>query len=145
MRLKHTFRLPPALGARLGEYALRRRISQALVVEAALESFLSPDGAEQLEAALSRRLDRISRQADRIEHLAQVILEALGLFVRFWLANTLALPEAALAAQQAKGRERYENFLAALGRRLAKGASLSRDIEAAPAASDEGEESRANT
>lgn len=145
MRLKHTFRLPPALGARLAEYALRRRISQALVVEAALESFLSPDGAEQLEAALSRRLDRISRQADRIEHLAQVILEALGLFVRFWLANTLALPEAALAAQQAKGRERYENFLAALGRRLAKGASLSRDIEAAPAASEEGEDPQADT
>ena len=145
MRLKHTFRLPPALGARLAEYALRRRISQALVVEAALESFLSPDGAEQLEAALSRRLDRISRQADRIEHLAQVILEALGLFVRFWLANTLALPEAALAAQQAKGRERYENFLAALGRRLAKGASLSRDIEAAPAASEEGGDPQADT
>lgn len=132
MRIKHTFRLPPALGARLAEYALRRRISQALVVEAALESFLSPDGAEQLEAALSRRLDRLSRQADRIEHVAQIILEALGLFVRFWLANTLALPEAALAAQQAKGRERYDNFLAALGRRLAKGASLSRDIEAGP-------------
>jgi predicted transcriptional regulator len=132
MRIKHTFRLPPALGARLAEYALRRRISQALVVEAALESFLSPDGAEQLEAALSRRLDRLSRQADRIEHVAQIILEALGLFVRFWLANTLALPEAALSAQQAKGRERYDNFLAALGRRLAKGASLSRDIEAAP-------------
>lgn len=145
MRLKHTFRLPPALGARLAEYALRRRISQALVVEAALESFLSPDGAEQLEAALSRRLDRLSRQADRIEHVAAVILEALGLFVRFWLANTLALPEAALAAQQAKGRERYENFLAALGRRLAKGASLSRDIEAAPAASEEGEDPQANT
>ena len=130
MRIKHTFRLPPALGARLAEYALRRRLSQALVVEAALESFLSPDGAEQLEAALSRRLDRLSRQADRIERICEMILEALGLFVRFWLANTLALPESALAAQQAKGRERYENFLAALGRRLAKGASLSRDIEA---------------
>lgn len=130
MRIKHTFRLPPALGARLAEYALRRRISQALVVEAALESFLSPDGPEQLEAALGRRLDRLSRQADRIEQIAGIILEALGLFVRFWLANTLALPEAALPAQQAKGRERYANFLAALGRRLAKGASLPQDIAA---------------
>lgn len=130
MRIKHTFRLPPSLGARLAEYALRKRLSQAVVVEAALESFLSPDGAEQLEAALSRRLDRLSRQADRIEQVVGIVLEALGLFVRFWLANTLALPEAALPAQQAKGRERYENFLAALGRRLAKGASLPRDIEA---------------
>jgi predicted transcriptional regulator len=130
MRIKHTFRLPPALGARLAEYALRRRISQALVVEAALESFLSPDGAEQLEAALSRRLDRLSRQADRIEQVVGIVLEALGLFVRFWLANTLALPEAALPAQQAKGRERYQNFLTSLGRRLAKGASLPQDIAA---------------
>jgi predicted transcriptional regulator len=137
MRVKHTFRLPPALGKRLAEYALRRRISQALVVEAALESFLSPDGAEHLEAALSRRLDRLSRQSDRIEHLAGIILEALGLFVRFWLANTLALPEAALAAQQAKGRERYQNFLTSLGRRLAKGVSLSRDIEASAREPDE--------
>lgn len=130
MRVKHTFRLPPALGARLAEYALRRRISQALVVEAALESFLSPDGAEQLEAALSRRLDRLSRQADRIEQVVGIVLEALGLFVRFWLANTLALPEAALPAQQAKGRERYQNFLTSLGRRLAKGSSLPQDIAA---------------
>ena len=130
MRTKHTFRLPPQLAARLADYALRRRISQALVVEAALESFLSPDGAEQLEAALSRRLDRLSRQADRIEHQSVIANEALGLFVRFWLANTLALPEAALTAQQAKGRERYENFLASLGRRLAKGKTLSQDIAA---------------
>lgn len=128
MRTKHTFRLPPALARRLADYAMRKRISQALVVEAALESFLSPDGAEQLEAALSRRLDRLSRQADRLEQQGLVANEAIGLFVRFWLANTLALPEAALAAQQAKGRERYENFLAALGRRIAKGKTLSQDI-----------------
>jgi predicted transcriptional regulator len=140
MRVKHTFRLPPALGARLAEYALRRRISQALVVEAALESFLSPDGAEQLEAALSRRLDRLSRQADRIEQVVGIVLEALGLFVRFWLANTLALPEAALPAQQAKGRERYQNFLTSLGRRLAKGASLPQDIAAQSQPIDDGPE-----
>lgn len=140
MRIKHTFRLPPALGARLAEYALRRRLSQALVVEAALESFLSPDGAEQLEAALSRRLDRLSRQADRIEQVAAIILEALGLFVRFWLANTLALPEAALPGQQAKGRERYQNFLASLGRRLAKGANLPQDIAAQNAPVADGED-----
>ena len=128
MRTKHTFRLPPQLAGRLAEYAIRKRVSQAMIVEAALESFLSPDSAEQLEAALARRLDRLARQADRIEQQSLISNEALGLFVRFWLANTLALPEAALAAQQAKGRERYENFLAALGRRLAKGQSISQDI-----------------
>ncbi len=34
MRIKHTFRLPPALSAQLADYAGRKRISQALVVEA---------------------------------------------------------------------------------------------------------------
>lgn len=137
MRAKHTFRLPPSLGARLAEYALRKRVSQAVVVETALETFLSPDNSEQLEAALSRRLDRLSRQADRIEQLVGMVLEALGLFVRFWLANTLALPEAALPAQQAKGKERYANFLAALGRRLAKGKTLAQDVVAAASPPDE--------
>lgn len=141
MRTKHTFRLPPQLAARLAEYAIRKRASQAMVVEAALESFLSPDSAEQLEAALARRLDRLSRQADRIEQQSLIANEALGLFVRFWLANTLALPEAALAAQQAKGRERYENFLTALGRRLAKGLSLSQDIAGAAEPPQDGQSS----
>jgi predicted transcriptional regulator len=136
MRVKHTFRLPPALGNRLAEYAIRKRLSQAVIVEAALESFLSPDNSEQLEAALSRRLDRLSRQLDRIEHLSTVSTEAVGLFVRFWLANTLALPEAALPSQQAKGRERYDDFLSALGRRVAKGRSLSQDIAGAAEGSE---------
>jgi len=58
VRIKHTFRLPPVLSSQLAEYAGRKRISQALVVEAALASFLSPDASERMEAAISRRLDR---------------------------------------------------------------------------------------
>jgi hypothetical protein len=45
MRTKHTFRLPPDLAGKLTDYAARKRVSQALVVEAALVSHLSPDGA----------------------------------------------------------------------------------------------------
>jgi len=128
MRTKHTFRLPPKLAGQLAEYAIRKRVSQALVVETALASFLSPDGAERLEAALSRRLDRLSRQADRLEHHVEISNEALALFVRFWLTSTPPLPDGALAAAQAKGRERYAGFVEALGRRIAKGASLARDL-----------------
>ena len=36
-RIKHTFRLPPALSSQLADYAGRKRISQALVVETALD------------------------------------------------------------------------------------------------------------
>jgi predicted transcriptional regulator len=133
MRTKHTFRLPPDLAGKLADYAARKRVPQALVVEAALASHLSPDGADRLEAALARRLDRMNRHLERIERHVDISNEALAVFVRFWLTSTPALPDIALAAAQTKGRERYEGFVEALGRRLARGRKLadevSRDVD----------------
>ena len=133
-RIKHTFRLPPALSSQLADYATRKRISQALVVETAITSFLSPDGSERLEAALTRRLDRLTRQADRLAWNVDLSNEALALFVRFWLTNNAPLPDTALAAAQAMGRERYEGFVEALSRRMELGprlgAELSTDVGA---------------
>jgi predicted transcriptional regulator len=135
MRTKHTFRLPPELAGKLADYATRKRVPQAFVVEAALASHLSPDGADRLEAALARRLDRMTRQLDLLERHVTISNEALALFVRFWLTSTPALPDTALAAAQTKGRERYEGFVEALGRRLACGRKLAdeitRDVEPA--------------
>jgi hypothetical protein len=55
-------------------------------------------------------------------------MRALAVFVRFWLTSTPPLPDTALAAAQTKGRERYEGFVEALGRRLARGRSLANQI-----------------
>lgn len=128
MRTKHTFRLPPELAGRLADYADRKRVPQALIVETALASYLSPDNSERMEAALGRRLDRITRQMERLERHLTIANEALALFVRFWLTATPPLPDVAQHAAQAKGRERYEGFVEALGRRLAKGQSLAQEI-----------------
>ena len=130
MRIKHTFRLPPELGSRLADYAARKNVPQALVVETALASYLSPDGADRLEAALARRLDRMTRQLERLERHGRISSEALALFVRFWLTSTPPLPDAAQAAAQAKGKERYDGFVEALGRRVAKGRTLADEIVA---------------
>ena len=128
MRTKHTFRLPPDLAGQLADYANRKRIPQALVVETALTSFLSPDGSERIEAAVGRRLDRLTREVERLERHLLISNEALALFVRFWLSVTPPLPDTAQPAAQAKGRERYEGFIEALGRRLAKGQSLAQEL-----------------
>ena len=128
MRTKHTFRLPPELAGRLAEFAKRKRVPQALVIETALASYLSPDGSERIEAALSRRLDRLTRHAERIERHVAISNEALALFVRFWLTATPPLPDTAQAAAQVKGRERYDGYIEALGRRLAKGKSLAQEL-----------------
>src|SRR6266508_537577 len=136
MRTKHTFRLPPDLATQLADYAARKRVPQALVVETALASLLSPDGADRLEAALARRLDRMTRQIQTLERHVTITTEALALFVRFWLTSTPPLPDTAQAAAQTNGRARYDGFVEALGRRLARGRTLAdevvKDIAAEP-------------
>jgi hypothetical protein len=145
MRTKHTFRLPPELARQLADYAGRKRLHQAFVVETALTSFLSPDNSERMEAALGKRLDRLTRQVERLERHVTISNEAMALFVRFWLTATSPVPDAALPGAQAKGRERYERFVEALGKRLAKGQSLAKEIslDAEPQGKQSSEEASA--
>jgi len=128
-RIKHTFRLPPDLSRQLADYAGRKRVSQASVVEAAVASFLSPDGSERMEAAFSRRLDRISRQMDKLDYHVEVGNEAVGLFVRFWLAMTPSMPDEATAAAKVAGEQRFDHFVEALARRIETGHRLSNFID----------------
>ena len=47
------------------------------------------------------------------------------------------MPDSSQAAAQAKGRERFEGFVESLGRRLASGRSIVREVsEDIPAATD---------
>lgn len=118
----------PATTRALDELAARRKVSKSAIVEAAVASFLSPDGPDQREAAFTRRLDRLTRQVERLERDQTIALEALGLFVRAWLTATPPLADSAQAAAQAKGRERYESFIETLGRRLQSGRSLAKEV-----------------
>jgi hypothetical protein len=99
-----------------------------VIAEAAIASFLTPDNSERREAAFARRLDRLTRQVERLERDLKISIEALALFVRFWLSVTPQLPDSAVAAANAKGRERFEHFVEALGRRIAKGHSLADEV-----------------
>ncbi|WP_426265285.1 CopG family transcriptional regulator [Sphingomonas sp. PWP1-2] len=127
-RVKLTFRLPVQLGRDLAEQARMRKVPQGAILEAALTSFLSPDGADRLEAALARRLDRLTRQAERLEWNVELTNETLALFIRFWLTNNAPLPDTALAAAQAMGKERWERFVESLARKMENGPRLSREV-----------------
>jgi len=120
--------LYPEIMAQLTNFADRKDQPKSLVVEAAIMSFLTPDHADQREAAFARRLDLLTRQVERLERHLTIAVETLALFIRFWLTVTPSLPESAQSAAQAKGRERFESFLETLGRRLAKGQSLLREV-----------------
>ena len=120
--------LDPDVMTMLADYAARRDQPQSLIAEAAIASFLSPDAAERREAVLTKRLDQIDRRMTRMEHDVGIAVETLAVFIKFWLATTPALPEPAAQAARAKAGERYDAFVIALGRRLAKGPKLRQEF-----------------
>ncbi|AWC25195.1 hypothetical protein CO731_04689 [Aminobacter sp. MSH1] len=128
MRDRLNLTLPVEMISRINELSERKKIPRSAIVEAAVASFLSPDAADRREAAFTRRMDRLSRQAQRIERDLGVTAETLALFVRFWLTITPPLPGDAQATAQIKGRERFDGFVETLGKRLQKGQSFLREI-----------------
>ncbi len=120
--------LDPELMKALAAYADRRGKSRSLVAEAAIASFLSPDADEQREAAIARRLDRLDRRQTRLERDVGIGVEMIALFVRFWLSSTPPPPETERAAMRRLGNDRYDAFIEALGRRLAKGPKVRQEI-----------------
>lgn len=67
----------------------------------------------------------LAREADLARELSN---EALALFVRFWLVNNPPLPDTALPAAQAMGKERWERFVETLSRRMEFGPRLKNEI-----------------
>lgn len=120
--------LDPDIMKALAAYSARRDQSRSLIAEAAIASFLSPDAAERQEAATTKRLDQLDRRTTRMERDLGISVEMLAVFVRFWLTINPPLPEPAQAAARAQAGERYDAFVAALGRRLAKGPKVREEI-----------------
>lgn len=122
----------PAILKQVEALSLRRKISQSAIIEAAVMSYLSGDSADQLEAAMSRRLDKLGRQIDTLDLDLAVLGETVAQFIHFWMTLTPPLTGAAQSAARAKGAERFEGFMQNLGRRLATGdrflKELSRDV-----------------
>lgn len=120
--------IEPEHARRLQDVAALRGVSQSALVAAALASFLSPDAADQREAAIARRLDRLSRQFDRLERDQSILIETLALHVRHFLTVSLPVPESQQDAARAQGRARYAQFVEQLARHLQRGRSLVREV-----------------
>ena len=128
MRDRLNIYLPPEVHGQLSELSLRKRISKSALIEAAIIAFLSPGSSDQFEAALTRRLDRLTRQSQRLERNLAISFEMLALFIRFYLKVAPQIPADATAAAQAIGAERFNSFLDGLTQRLQGSHSYLREI-----------------
>ena len=120
--------IQPDHAKRLDELAAKKGVSKSSIVAAALVSWLSPDAGDQREAATAKRLDRLSRQFERLERDQNIQIETLALFVRYFLTVSTPVPEAHQEAAKVQGKARFEQFIEQLGRHLLRGRSLVKDV-----------------
>lgn len=128
MKIQTKVFLPGDTVRALDEAAKRLRRSKSEIVRAAVASFLSPDGAEVGEASITRRLDRMSRQIERLERDVTISNEAVALYIKTWMRQ---LPVSVSQDDQAAadlGRQRYARFVSSLARRLALGKLLRDEV-----------------
>ena len=128
MKSRLSVYLDPALMRQLAELAGRKKKSMSLVAETAIMSLLTPDDADRREAAVVRRLDRLTRQVERLERDLAISVEATALFIRYWLMITPSIPNDFQAFAQTKGPERFAAFLQVLGQRLATGQRVFQEV-----------------
>ena len=120
--------IAPNHASRLDELATKKGVSKSSIVAAALASWLSPDAADRREAATARRLDRLSRQYERLERDQNILVETLALYIRYYLMVSTPIPESHQEAARAQGKVRFDQFVEQLVRHLSRGRSLVRDL-----------------
>ena len=113
---------------RLDELSTKKGVSKSSIVAAALASWLSPDAADKREAAMAKRLDRLSRQFEKLERDQNILIETVALYVRYYLTVSTPLPESHQEAARAQGKARFEQFVEQLGRHILRGRSLVREV-----------------
>jgi predicted transcriptional regulator len=136
---KHTAHLDTGIARDLAALAAGRRVPATRIVRAAVASFLSPDSDAQTEAAITRRLDSLTRAMERPERAREIAGEDLAPFIRFRLTTTPPVSDDLRAAAQAKGRERYGRFVESLAKETTVCREPMRDLAAARSAPQDGE------
>jgi hypothetical protein len=128
MKPKLSVYLSDHVAERLTLAAKRPGTNRSAIVDAALDRFLNPERDTSGDGALIRRLDRVSRQLDRLDRDSSIMAETIALFVRYYLTITPPLPSGDQEAARALGRERFEIFVAQVGKRVASGGRLVADV-----------------
>jgi len=122
--------IEPEHAKRLNELAIKKGVSKSSLVAAAVAAWLSPTSGDQRDTAMAKRLDRLSRQFERLERDQNILIETVALYVRHYLTVSSPIPEAHQEAARAQGRLRFAQFIEQVGRRLQKGRRLFDEVQA---------------
>lgn len=106
---------------RLELASVRKRSSKSALVNEALDRMLNAQRDETHEAGMARRLDRMAKQFASYERNQFVVLESLAVFIRYYFTLAAPTPKAEQDAARIIGNQRFEAFVAQVGKRVASG------------------------
>mgnify|MGYP003141667010 FL=1 len=136
--------ISPETHHRLQAMAKRPGLSESAIVDKALTAWFAGEADNQREAAINRRLDRLTRQFGPIERDNLVLAETLATFVHYFLTVTPPVPANQVEAARAKGDLRFDLFVRQVagalrsGQRILQNAVEDVTAEAASFESDTG-------
>jgi hypothetical protein len=119
-KIRHQLFLPQPVSDRLEVLAARPGASKSSILCDAVTAWLDRRGRSELDERFGLRLDRLTASNGRIERNGHILLETLALFVRYELAIHAPLAENDTAGR-ATARDRFEAFVAQVGRQIAAG------------------------
>lgn len=116
---RYTLYLSRPLARQFDLIAQQRNGAKSALVEEALRASLTPEQHPGVEEGLARRLDDLNRSVATIRRDVAIATETLALFVRYYLTITPPLPQSEQEPARLLGKERFQVFVAQIGRRLA--------------------------
>lgn len=119
-KVRYQLFLSPEVSQRFEALSAKPGMNKSAILCDALTAWLDRRGTNELDDRFAQRLNRLSAQLNRLERDQAIQLESLALFIRLTLLRDAHLPEPDAAAR-AMARDRYESFVAQVGRHLASG------------------------
>ena len=125
---RYSILLSEELAERFERVAKLRNGAKSALVEEALDRRLHPEKYPLLDDALLRRLDQQAASLATLKRDAAINTEMISLFVRYFLTITPPLPDSEQQPARALGKQRFEVFVAQIGRRVASDRRLVSDV-----------------
>jgi predicted DNA-binding protein len=125
---RYSILLSEELAERFERVARLRNGAKSALVEEALDRRLNPEKYPLIDDVLLRRLDEQAASLATLKRDAAINTEMISLFVRYFLTVTPPLADSEQQPARALGRQRFEVFVAQIGRRLASDRRLVSDV-----------------
>jgi len=128
LKKRYSILLSDEIAERFERVARRRNGAKSAIIEEMLDRRLNPERYPLIDDGILRRLDEMSRNLAGIKSDVAVATEMVSLFVRYYLTITPPLAMSEQPAARTLGKERFQVFVAQIGRRIASDRRLISEV-----------------